>query len=72
MINCMWAVDDFTKENGATLLVPGSHKWPRDRTPEAHEIAQGEMSKGSVLIYFGSLSSTPAAPTERTSQGPAS
>ena len=55
MINCMWAVDDFTKENGATLLVPGSHKWPRDRTPEAHEIAQGEMSKGSVLIYFGSL-----------------
>ncbi len=55
MINCMWAVDDFTKENGATLLVPGSHRWPRDRTPEPHEIAQGEMSKGSVLIYFGSL-----------------
>ena len=55
MINCMWAVDDFTKENGATLLVPGSHKWPRDRTPEPHEITQGEMPKGSVLIYFGSL-----------------
>jgi ectoine hydroxylase-related dioxygenase (phytanoyl-CoA dioxygenase family) len=55
MINCMWAVDDFTKENGATLLVPGSHKWPRDRAPEPHEITQGEMSKGSVLIYFGSL-----------------
>ena len=31
MINCMWAVDEFTKENGATLLVPGSHKWRRDR-----------------------------------------
>jgi ectoine hydroxylase-related dioxygenase (phytanoyl-CoA dioxygenase family) len=55
MINCMWAVDDFTKENGATLLVPGSHKWPRDRAPEPHEITQGEMRKGSVLIYFGSL-----------------
>jgi ectoine hydroxylase-related dioxygenase (phytanoyl-CoA dioxygenase family) len=55
MINCMWAVDDFTKENGATLLVPGSHRWPRDRAPEPHEITQGEMSKGSVLIYFGSL-----------------
>lgn len=53
MINCMWAVDDFTKENGATLLVPGSHLWRRD--PESHEIAHGEMSKGSVLIYFGSL-----------------
>ena len=55
MINCMWAVDDFTKENGATLLVPGSHKWPRDRAPAPHEITQGEMRKGSVLIYFGSL-----------------
>ena len=55
MINCMWAVDDFTAENGATLLVPGSHKWPRERTPEPHEITQGAMPKGSVLIYFGSL-----------------
>jgi ectoine hydroxylase-related dioxygenase (phytanoyl-CoA dioxygenase family) len=55
MINCMWAVDEFTVENGATLLVPGSHKWPRDRQPEAHEITQGAMPVGSVLIYFGSL-----------------
>jgi ectoine hydroxylase-related dioxygenase (phytanoyl-CoA dioxygenase family) len=55
MINCMWAVDDFTAENGATLLVPGSHKWPRDRRPELDEITHGEMPKGSVLIYFGSL-----------------
>lgn len=55
MINCMWAVDDFTEENGATLLVPGSHKWPRGRDPQPHEICQGTMPRGSVLIYFGSL-----------------
>lgn len=55
MINCMWAVDEFTVENGATLLVPGSHKWPRDRTAKPEEIAFGAMPKGSVLIYFGSL-----------------
>lgn len=55
MINCMWAVDDFTSANGATNLVPGSHKWPRDRQPEPDEIVQGEMPAGSVLIYFGSL-----------------
>lgn len=55
MINCMWAVDDFTAANGATLLAPGSHKWARDRRPEPHEIVVGEMAAGSVLIYFGSL-----------------
>jgi len=63
MINCMWAVDDFTAENGATYLVPGSHKWPREqvidpdqmRLPQPHEITQGVMKAGSVLIYFGSL-----------------
>jgi ectoine hydroxylase-related dioxygenase (phytanoyl-CoA dioxygenase family) len=55
MINCMWAVDDFTAENGATHVVPGSHKWAKDRQPEPHEITQGEMKAGSVLIYFGGL-----------------
>lgn len=60
MINCMWAVDDFTQENGATHVVPGSHKWERtgllpEREPEPHEITQGVMPAGSVLIYFASL-----------------
>lgn len=54
MINVMWAVDDFTIENGATRVAPGSHKWPRDRMPEAHEITQAEMKKGSYFIYLGS------------------
>lgn len=62
MINCMWAIDDFTEENGATVLVPGSHLWPRTQSlnlsfenlpPEI--ITQGVMKKGSVLIYLGSL-----------------
>jgi hypothetical protein len=55
MINCMWAIDDFTVENGATQVIPGSHKWPKDRVPSSDEITQGAMSAGSVLIYFGSL-----------------
>ena len=55
MVNCMWAIDDFTGTNGATLLVPGSHKWEKDRVPEDHEITNGIMPAGSVLIYLGSL-----------------
>ncbi len=55
MINCMWAIDDFTFDNGATHLVPGSHKWEQDRLPEPEEITQGVMKAGSVLLYLGSL-----------------
>lgn len=55
MINTMWAVDDFTLENGATHVVPGSHKWPLDRQALPHEEAQGVMKAGSVLIWLGSL-----------------
>jgi ectoine hydroxylase-related dioxygenase (phytanoyl-CoA dioxygenase family) len=54
-INCMWAVDEFTQRNGATHIVPGSHKWPKDRRPQEHEITQGTMPAGSVLIYFASV-----------------
>jgi len=28
IVNCMWAVSDFTVENGATHVVPGSHELP--------------------------------------------
>jgi ectoine hydroxylase-related dioxygenase (phytanoyl-CoA dioxygenase family) len=55
MMNTMWAVDDFTLENGATHVVPGSHKWPLDRQAQPHEEAQGVMKAGSVLIWLGSL-----------------
>ena len=27
VLNCMVAVDDFTKKNGGTVLYPGSHTW---------------------------------------------
>lgn len=55
MANAMWALCDFTEENGATQVVPGSHLWPRDRLPEPHEVVSAVMPKGSVLIYRGSL-----------------
>ena len=50
----MIALEDFRAENGATRLVPGSHRWPRSRAPEAHEIADAIMPAGSAAIYLGS------------------
>jgi ectoine hydroxylase-related dioxygenase (phytanoyl-CoA dioxygenase family) len=50
----MIALEDFRAENGATRLVPGSHRWPRERMPEPGEIAVAEMPAGSAVIYLGS------------------
>ena len=51
----VWAATDFTFDNGATQLVPGSHRWDAKREPLEDEIAYAEMKKGSVLIYTGSV-----------------
>jgi hypothetical protein len=54
-LSTVWAVDDFTEKNGATRLVPGSHKWNKDREPLEEEITCAEMKAGSVFIYTGSV-----------------
>ena len=54
MLNVMWAIDDFTEENGATYAVVGSHVWPRDRHHQQSELTQAVMKKGSCFIWLGS------------------
>jgi ectoine hydroxylase-related dioxygenase (phytanoyl-CoA dioxygenase family) len=51
----IWAIDDFTKTNGATVIVPNSHKWGDDKKPEANEAMSAVMKAGSVLFYPGTL-----------------
>ncbi len=53
--NSMWALTDFTEANGATRLVPGSHKKPNPDYGGAYETIPGEMPKGSVLLWDGAL-----------------
>ena len=49
----MWAISDFTAENGATCFIPGSHLWDDSRQPLPEEIRAAEMPAGSVLMYLG-------------------
>ena len=53
--NTIWAITDFTSENGATQVVPGSTQWPDDQEIQPEQIAQAEMKTGSVLVYSGSV-----------------
>ena len=55
LMSTIWAITDFTKENGATQIVPGSHLWEKDRIPSEDEIAYAEMKAGSVLLYTGTV-----------------
>ncbi len=53
--NSMWALTDFTEENGATRLVPKSHLRPNPEYGGQYESVPGTMPKGSVLIWDGAL-----------------
>jgi ectoine hydroxylase-related dioxygenase (phytanoyl-CoA dioxygenase family) len=53
--NTIWALTPFTRENGATRVVPGSVDWPDARQPEPGEIEVAEMAAGSVLLYSGAV-----------------
>ncbi len=54
--NTMWALTDFTAENGATRIIPESHL--RDHSPiygQHYDSIAAEMRAGSVLVWHGSL-----------------
>ena len=49
----VWAIDDFTAENGATVMVPKSHEWGDDRQAHFDEAVPAVMPQGSVVFFLG-------------------
>ncbi|CAH0039412.1 unnamed protein product [Clonostachys rhizophaga] len=55
MIGCVTALTKTTKENGATIAIPGSHLWGPERRPLDKEAVPAELEIGDALIFLGNL-----------------
>ena len=69
--NSVWMLDDFTPENGATRMLPGSHRWRRLPPPESYDSLPGEQlvlgEAGTVVVmnahmWHGATANRTAAP----------
>jgi ectoine hydroxylase-related dioxygenase (phytanoyl-CoA dioxygenase family) len=55
-VSTIWAIEDFTADNGATELIPTSHRWGMEHPDERpHEVVQTIMPAGSVVIFDAAL-----------------
>lgn len=53
-VSTIWALDDFVEANGATRVVPDSHRTPDNELYTAADTVPAEMPRGSVVLYLGS------------------
>ena len=51
----IYALDDFTETNGATVVVPKSHLWGDDRVPTESELVPVIMKRGSAVVFLSTL-----------------
>ena len=55
-VSAIWAIDDFTEDNGATELIPGSHRWGDERPePNDPRMRKVVMPSGSVVVFLGTV-----------------
>ncbi len=55
-VTAIFALTDFTEENGATVVAPGSNHWP-GAMPEVNpdQTCQAIMKAGDALLYNGKV-----------------
>jgi ectoine hydroxylase-related dioxygenase (phytanoyl-CoA dioxygenase family) len=53
LVNALVALTPFTADNGATRVVPGSHRMADDRAHDPAAAVAAEMAPGSVLLFNG-------------------
>lgn len=56
-VNVLWLLDDFTLDNGATRVVPGSHKWQRFAENGVFHPDEVRVTgkKGGALVFNANL-----------------
>ena len=55
IVSVLWALTDFTDENGATRMILDSHRWDDKRQPTQKETIPVTMARGSASVYVGSV-----------------
>ncbi|ORY11780.1 hypothetical protein BCR34DRAFT_483529 [Clohesyomyces aquaticus] len=55
MLGFMIAGSKTTRENGATMAIPGSHKWDHSRVPKPDEVCFAEMEPGDAFVFLGTV-----------------
>ncbi len=51
----IWAIDDFTADNGATVVIPGSHRWEAASARPRRCPLPVVMPAGSCVFFVGTL-----------------
>jgi ectoine hydroxylase-related dioxygenase (phytanoyl-CoA dioxygenase family) len=54
-VTAMYALSDFTADNGATVFAPGSWSWTKNRNPRRDDVLPAEMSAGDVALFRADL-----------------
>lgn len=55
-ISVIWAIEDFTADNGATEVIPGSHRWGTEHPDtQAFDAVAAVMPAGSAIVFDAAL-----------------